>query len=41
MGTAEDCQRWIDEGCLFVTAGEDTDWVVKGAEETLRTLGRM
>ncbi len=41
MGTAEDCQRWIDEGCLFVTAGEDTEWVVKGAEETLRKLGRM
>lgn len=41
MSTAEDCQRWIDEGCLFVTAGWDNGWVLEGAEQTLRKLGRM
>ena len=38
--SAEDAQRWIDEGCLFVTAGVDTVWVADKARETLRTLGR-
>ena len=33
-------QRWIDEGCLFVTAGADSEWVVDGARETLQALGR-
>ena len=41
MGTAEECQRWIDEGCLFVTAGVDIGWVLEGAEQTLRKLGRV
>ena len=33
-------QRWIDEGCLFVTAGADFVWVVDKARETLKALGR-
>ena len=41
MGEAEEAQRWIDEGCLFVTAGYDKGWVIEGAERTLRTLGRL
>ncbi len=40
MGTAPDAQRWIGEGCLFVTAGVDSKWVVEKARETLRYLGR-
>jgi 4-hydroxy-2-oxoheptanedioate aldolase len=40
MGTAPDAQRWINEGCLFVTAGSDSEWVVDKARETLRYLGR-
>lgn len=39
-GAAEDAQRWIDEGCLFVTAGADQGWVVDKARETLSYLGR-
>ncbi len=39
-GAAEDAQRWIDEGCLFVTAGSDQGWVVDKAQETLSYLGR-
>jgi len=38
--SAEMAQRWIDEGCLFVTAGADFVWVVDKARETLKTLGR-
>ena len=33
-------QRWIDEGCLFVTAGDDGSWAVEHAKEQLRALGR-
>lgn len=39
-GSAEDAQRWLDEGCLFVTAGSDQGWVADKANETLRQLGR-
>ena len=39
-GSAEDCQRWIDEGCLFVTAGTDRGWVEEGASQALKKLGR-
>ena len=39
-GSAEDCQRWIDEGCLFVTAAADPELVTEGAAEVLRKLGR-
>ena len=39
-GDAETAQRWIDEGCLFVTAGGDAEWMVRGARETLSRLGR-
>ena len=38
--SAEMAQRWIDEGCLFVTAGADSEWVVDKARETLKSLGR-
>jgi len=38
--SAEMAQRWIDEGCLFVTAGADFVWVVDQARETLKALGR-
>ena len=38
--SAEVAQRWIDEGCLFVTAGVDSVWVVDKARETLKALGR-
>ena len=38
--SAEMAQRWIDEGCLFVTAGADFVWVVDKARETLKALGR-
>ena len=33
-------QHWLDAGCLFVTAGSDFGWVLDGAQETLRALGR-
>ena len=33
-------RKWIDAGCLFVTVGEDVGWVVEGAEQALRELGR-
>ena len=39
-GAAPDARRWIDEGCLFVTAGSDSAWVVDKARETLEYLGR-
>ena len=35
-----EAQRWIDRGCLFVTAGQDARWVLEGAHEQLRQLGR-
>ena len=38
--SADVAQRWIDEGCLFVTAGSDSKWVVDKAQETLHALGR-
>ena len=38
--SAAEAQRWIDEGCLFVTAGADSAWMVEKARETLRELGR-
>lgn len=41
MGDAAGAQRWIDQGCLFVTAGADTSYMLDGADETLRHLGRL
>jgi 4-hydroxy-2-oxoheptanedioate aldolase len=38
---AADAQRWIEHGCLFVTAGNDAAMVVGGGRETLRHLGRQ
>ena len=38
---AADAQRWIDHGCLFVTAGGDAAMVASGGRETLRSLGRL
>ena len=40
-GHYTDAQRWIDHGCLFVTAGYDDGFVIQGAEEALRQLGRL
>ena len=31
---------WIQEGALFVTAGGDSTWMLEGAREALRQLGR-
>ena len=36
----EGTQRWIERGCLFVTAGTDRGFMLSAAEETLRRLGR-
>lgn len=32
--------EWIREGALFVTAGSDATWVIEGAKESVRQLGR-
>ena len=40
MGSAAAAKPWIERGCLFVTAGGDDGWVIDGATETLRQLGR-
>ena len=37
---AAETQYWIERGCLFVTAGGDAGWMLEGARETLRALGR-
>ena len=37
---ASGAKYWIDRGCLFVTAGADSAWVLEGAREALRSLGR-
>ena len=34
-------QPWLDKGCQFVTLGGDVEWLIEGAEETLRRLGRI
>ena len=39
-GKLADTRFWLDQGCLFVTVGEDSGWMVDGARETLRQLGR-
>ena len=39
-GSVESAQPWLDRGCLFVTVGEDTGWMLDGAMETLRKIGR-
>ena len=33
-------QRWIDEGCLFVTTGDDGGFMLSAAQEALHKLGR-
>lgn len=35
-----DSRLWLDRGCLFVTVGNDVEWLGDGAQETLRQLGR-
>jgi 4-hydroxy-2-oxoheptanedioate aldolase len=37
---AADADRWIEHGCLFVTAGGDASFVAIAGRETLRHLGR-
>jgi 4-hydroxy-2-oxoheptanedioate aldolase len=39
-GSAADAQFWIEQGCRFVTAGEDAEWMTDGAKKTLQQLGR-
>ena len=36
-----DAQRWIEHGFLFVTTVGDAGFVLNGARETLRELGRL
>jgi len=38
--SADQAGYWIDEGCLFVTAGSDSEWVVDKGNEVLRALQR-
>ena len=40
MGSVEVAQPWLDKGGLFVTVGEDTGWMLDGANESLKKLGR-
>ena len=40
MGSVEVAKPWLDKGGLFVTVGEDTGWMMDGAKEALRQLGR-
>ncbi len=37
----EDAQRQIERGFLFVTAGGDAEFILSGASEALRKLGRL
>ena len=37
--SADQANHWVDEGCLFVTAGSDSEWVVDKGNEVLRELG--
>ena len=39
-GSLDAAQPWLDRGCLFVTLGDDGGWMMAGAQETLRRLGR-
>ena len=41
VGDAETAQHWIDEGCLFVTTGADSGFMMDGAQQALRYLGRL
>lgn len=41
MGSVADAQPWLDRGCLFVTVGADSEWMLDGAQEALRQLGRL
>ena len=37
---AASAQRRLDQGFLFVTVGGDDGWMLGGAQETLKKLGR-
>jgi 4-hydroxy-2-oxoheptanedioate aldolase len=39
-GNVVDAKRWLDRGCLFVTVGSDEGWMLEGAQQALRQLGR-
>ena len=39
-GSVADAQPWLDRGCLFVTIGEDTGWMLDGARHALETVVR-
>ena len=40
-GSGENAKEWVDQGFLFVTAGYDASYVMAGAREALRRLGRL
>ena len=41
IAAGDDAQHWLEKGFLFVTAGGDAGFVLSGARETLRRLGRL
>jgi 4-hydroxy-2-oxoheptanedioate aldolase len=41
LGDMAAAKRWIDEGCLFVSASSDEGFMLGGAQEALRQLGRL
>ena len=41
IAAGSDAGRWIDKGFLFVTAASDVGYMMGGAPETLRELGRQ
>ena len=41
MGSVAIAQPWLDKEGLFVTVGADTQWMLDGATEALRQLGRV
>ena len=40
LGSVELARFWIDEGCRFVTCGDDGSWVASGAAATLEGVTR-
>lgn len=41
IAAGDDAPHWIEQGFLFITVGGDDGFVVTGARETLRKLGRV
>ncbi len=36
----DETKFWLEQGGRFITAGEDTEWMLNGAQDTLAQLGR-